>query len=44
MPGANDLVIRVVSSVDKKVEVNPGFQEVFKEEMYPAYFPYKSKV
>ncbi|XP_042438288.1 histone acetyltransferase HAC12-like isoform X2 [Zingiber officinale] len=44
VPGANDLVIRVVSSVDKKVEVNPGFQEVFKEEMYPAYFPYKSKV
>lgn len=44
VPGAEGLIIRVVSSVDKKLEVNPNFREVFKEEMYPSHFPYKSKV
>ncbi|KAK1614711.1 hypothetical protein QYE76_020228 [Lolium multiflorum] len=41
--GAEDLVVRVVSSVDMKVEVKPRFLEFFQEDNYPAQFPYKSK-
>ena len=37
-------MVRVVSSVDKKVEVKPRFLEIFQEENYPTEFPYKSKV
>lgn len=44
IPGADALVIRVVSSVDKKLEVKPRFLEIFQEENYPTEFPYKSKV
>lgn len=42
--GAEPLVIRVVSSVDKKLEVKPRFLEIFQEQNYPTEFPYKSKV
>ncbi|GAA0146026.1 histone modifying enzyme [Lithospermum erythrorhizon] len=43
VPGVDGLVVRVVSSVDKKLEVKPKFLEIFKEN-YPSEFQYKSKV
>lgn len=36
--------MRVVSSVDKKLDVKQRFLEIFQEENYPSDFPYKSKV
>ncbi|XP_057786527.1 histone acetyltransferase HAC1-like isoform X2 [Salvia miltiorrhiza] len=44
IPGAESLVVRVVSSVDKKLEVKPRFLEIFQEDNFPMEFPYKSKV
>ncbi|KMS99518.1 hypothetical protein BVRB_1g022910 [Beta vulgaris subsp. vulgaris] len=44
VPGADGIVVRVVSTVDKKLEVKPRFLEIFHEENYPTEFAYKSKV
>ncbi|KAL7615497.1 hypothetical protein Lser_V15G04563 [Lactuca serriola] len=44
VPGAEALVVKVVSSVDKKLEVKQQFLKIFQEENCPVDFGYKSKV
>ncbi|KAK1325477.1 Histone acetyltransferase HAC12 [Acorus calamus] len=43
VPGVEDLVVRVVSSIDKTVEVKKTILDVIHENSYPKQFPYKSK-
>ncbi|KAL0855182.1 hypothetical protein Bca101_060334 [Brassica carinata] len=43
VPGADSLVIRVVASIDKILEVKPRFLDIFREDNYSSEFPYKSK-
>lgn len=38
-----NVTIRVVSSVDKQVEVKPGMRARYDEEKFPGSFPYRAK-
>ena len=43
VPGAEGLCIRVVSCVDKRLDVKPGFYDAFQKFRYPEFFSYRSK-
>ncbi|KAL5227419.1 hypothetical protein ABZP36_015684 [Zizania latifolia] len=43
VPGVEGLTVRVVSSADRVLQVQPRFWDFFKREQYPGEFPYKSK-
>ncbi|BAE95818.1 putative p300/CBP acetyltransferase-related protein 2 [Oryza sativa Japonica Group] len=43
VPGVEGLTVRVVSSADRTLQVQPRFKDFFKKEQYPGEFPYKSK-
>jgi len=43
VPRVEGLTVRVVSSADRVLQVQPRFHEFFTQEKYPGEFPYKSK-
>ena len=44
IPHAEGLTIRVVSSVEKKLDTKSNFMRVFKDQKFPESFSYRSKV
>jgi len=44
VPGAEGLVVRVLVSVERQLEVRQKFKEILNGEDYPSGFTYRSKV